>query len=56
MKLEDKYNYVLALNLELEEIIEMQSIELMKKDREIRELENYKKWYLQEVKSAVGIL
>ena len=39
MKLEEKYNNVLALNIELGEIIEMQSIELMKKDREIKELE-----------------
>jgi len=55
--LEDKYNTCLALNIELEEIVEMQSIELMKKDREIRELEKYKEYYLnQSPESVVGIL
>lgn len=53
----DKYNTCLALNIELEEIVEMQSIELMKKDREIRELEKYKEYYLnQSPESVVGIL
>lgn len=56
MKLEDKYNHCLALNIELEEIIEMQNKELMLKDKKIKELEKYKKWYLQEAKSVVGIL
>lgn len=36
--LEDKYNTCVALNIELEEIIEMQNKELMKKDREIEYL------------------
>lgn len=38
--LEEKYNQCLALNIELEEIIEMQNLELMKKDKRIKELEN----------------
>lgn len=47
----------LALNIELEEIIEMQSIELMKKDREIRELKKYKKYYIENPpESVIGIL
>ena len=57
MKLEEKYNHCLSLNIELEEIIEMQSIELMKKDREIRELKKYKKYYIENpAESVVGIL
>lgn len=57
MKLEEKYNNVLALNIELGEIIEMQSIELMKKDREIRELKKYKKYYIENPsESVIGIL
>ena len=55
--LEEKYNNVLALNIELEKIIEMQSIELMKKDREIRELKKYKKYYIENpAESVIGIL
>lgn len=36
--LEQKYNHCVALNIELEEIIEMQNIQLMKKDEEILRL------------------
>ncbi len=55
--LEEKYNHCLALNIELEEIIEMQNIELIKKDKEIKELEKYKKYYLNNpAESVIGII
>ena len=47
--LEQKYNHCLALNIELEEIIDMQNIELMKKDREIKTLESQVNYFKGEV-------
>lgn len=40
INLEEKYNQCLALIIELEDIIDMQNIELMKRDKRIKELEN----------------